>query len=186
MYDTIWLDPRLTRETPTARLPSAYLQMSRYFRIQRFYQGKSPVILLLSCKFSATSRGRPVSSSPHTDTSSTGRTSSTSSKTHSLSRSHPRPTAASQQHLLGNFLGSALQSRGRTKTWNCPQPVRSSWSGPRTVGGFNLKPGGGGQGGRRRGWQVAAPQTQRQPRHAWLQPVLHASQDFCERGRGTL
>lgn len=78
--------------------------------------------------------------------------------------SYPRPTAGSQQHLLGNFLGersSALQSRGRTKTWNCPQPVRSSRSGPRTVGGFNPKPRGGGsrEGGSGGGAAVAAPQT---------------------------
>lgn len=68
--------------------------------------------------------------------------------------SHPR--VASQQHRLGKFLSKLRTTKPqRTKTWNCPQPVRSSWSNPRIVPGINPKP-------------LSTSAGCKQPRHAWL------------------
>lgn len=66
------------------------------------------------------------------------------------------PSVASQQRLLGKFLSQLRTTKPqRTKTWNCPQPVRSSWSNPRIVPGINPKP-------------LSASAGCKQPRHAWL------------------
>lgn len=96
------------------------------------------------------SRGQSISFSVHTRDSNAARR----LPVPTVLFSHP--SVASQQHLLGKFLSKLRTTKPqRTKTWNCPQPVRSSWSNPRIVPGINPKP-------------LSTSTGCKQPRHAWL------------------